>query len=125
VVDEGHKKISSTEGHQHAQTSIFYRTRLENLPKKIDAIKHAFVEKDFKLIGEIAEAEALEFHQRVRDGFYALVAAEPERWLVVDATQSVIHVQQAIWQRVKQFINYELGIRNYATRSTNHLESFP
>lgn len=51
------------------------------------------------------EAEALAFHQRVRDGFLALVAAEPERWLVVDATQSVTYVQQAIWQRVQQLIN--------------------
>lgn len=46
------------------------------------------------------EAEQLAFHQRVREGFYALVAAEPERWLVVDATQSVAQVQQAIWQQV-------------------------
>ncbi len=46
------------------------------------------------------EAEALAFHQRVRDGFLALVAADPGRWLVVDATQSIEQVQQAIWQRV-------------------------
>ena len=46
------------------------------------------------------EAEQLAFHQRVRDGFYALMAADPVRWLVVDATQSVVQVQQAIWQRV-------------------------
>jgi len=46
------------------------------------------------------EAEALAFHQRVRVGFLTLVAAEPERWLVVDATQSIAQVQQVIWQRV-------------------------
>lgn len=46
------------------------------------------------------EAEALAFHQRVHDGFLALVAAEPARWLVVDATQSIEAVHQAIWQRV-------------------------
>lgn len=47
------------------------------------------------------ESEQLAFHQRVREGFYALVAAEPERWLVVDATQSVEQVQQVIWQQVR------------------------
>ncbi len=46
------------------------------------------------------EAEALAFHQRVRNGFSTLMAADPGRWLVVDATQSVEDVQQAIWQRV-------------------------
>ena len=30
------------------------------------------------------EAEGLEFHQRVRDGYYALMRQEPERWLRVD-----------------------------------------
>lgn len=28
------------------------------------------------------------FHQRVRDGYHAMVAADPERWGVVDATKS-------------------------------------
>lgn len=50
------------------------------------------------------EAEQLAFHQRVRDGFYALVAAEPDRWLVVDATQSMAQVQQVIWQRVESVL---------------------
>jgi len=50
------------------------------------------------------EAEQLAFHQRVRQGFYALVAAEPERWLVVDATQRIEQVHQAIWQRVTMLL---------------------
>jgi thymidylate kinase len=40
----------------------------------------------------------------VREGFYALVAAEPERWLVVDATQSIEQVQQEIWQQVAMLL---------------------
>jgi dTMP kinase len=34
------------------------------------------------------EQEALAFHQRVREGYLKLAADEPERWLVVDASQS-------------------------------------
>ncbi|NJD29275.1 MAG: dTMP kinase [Chloroflexi bacterium] len=30
----------------------------------------------------------VEFHQRVREGFLALAAAEPERWVVIDASAS-------------------------------------
>jgi dTMP kinase len=47
------------------------------------------------------EAEQLAFHQRVHDGFLALIAADPERWLVVDAAQSIEEVHAAIWQRVQ------------------------
>jgi dTMP kinase len=32
------------------------------------------------------EAEAEEFHQRVVDGFRAMAAADPDRWVVVDGT---------------------------------------
>ena len=32
------------------------------------------------------EAEALEFHTRVRDAYLTMAADEPERFLVVDAT---------------------------------------
>ena len=37
-----------------------------------------------------------EYHRRVRDGFLAMAAAEPGRWLVVDATADVAAVEQAI-----------------------------
>ena len=39
------------------------------------------------------DAEALEFHQRVRDGYLRLVEQELERWVVVDAARSVEEVQ--------------------------------
>ena len=42
------------------------------------------------------DAEALEFHQRVRGGYLELVKQEPERWVVVDAVRSVEEVQVQI-----------------------------
>ncbi|HET7027135.1 MAG TPA: dTMP kinase [Candidatus Limnocylindrales bacterium] len=36
------------------------------------------------------------FHQRVRDGFLALAAAEPERWVVIDAAQDAGEVREAV-----------------------------
>lgn len=46
------------------------------------------------------ENEKQEFHARVREGFLALAAAEPERWLVLDATLPVEQLQQLIRDRV-------------------------
>ena len=44
------------------------------------------------------------FHGRVRDGYLTLAAREPQRWLVVDATQTPEAVLDAIWQRVEPLL---------------------
>jgi dTMP kinase len=46
------------------------------------------------------ERESLAFHQRLRDGYLAL-AAEPDRFAVIDATQSVDAVATAVWSAVR------------------------
>jgi dTMP kinase len=52
------------------------------------------------------DAEALEFHQRVRAGYLALVEQEPEHWVVVDAARSVEEVQAEIRALVKARLHY-------------------
>jgi dTMP kinase len=42
----------------------------------------------------------LAFHRRVYQGYQALMQAEPERWVRIDARQSVEQMQQAIWQQL-------------------------
>ena len=48
--------------------------------------------------GEWNRLDALEvaFYQRVRQGYIELVQAEPQRWLIVDADQPQVEVQQAL-----------------------------
>ncbi|MGC5223830.1 dTMP kinase [Micromonospora sp. DT81.3] len=46
------------------------------------------------------EAERDEFHVRVREGFLALAAAEPDRFLVLDATLPVDRLAAAVRDRV-------------------------
>lgn len=46
------------------------------------------------------EAEQAEFHGRVRAGFLALAAAEPERFLVLDASLPVDEIAAAVRARV-------------------------
>jgi len=46
------------------------------------------------------ESESLEFHQRVRDTFRVLAAAEPGRYLVLDATRAVDELAAAVRDRV-------------------------
>jgi dTMP kinase len=46
------------------------------------------------------ESESLEFHQRVRDTFRTLAAAEPGRYLVLDATRGVEELAADVRARV-------------------------
>lgn len=62
VVDEGMKKISSTEGHESARSSIFFEARQAKIKQKIVDVKNAISEKDFAKLGYLVEAECLEFH---------------------------------------------------------------
>lgn len=42
------------------------------------------------------DQQAIDFYRRVREGYLAMAQAEPERWLVLDAGQSVAQIHQAI-----------------------------
>ncbi|MEP7356745.1 MAG: dTMP kinase [Anaerolineales bacterium] len=48
----------------------------------------------------------LAFHQRVRAGYHALAQAEPDRWVVLDATLDREHLQA----EVKRVVGERLGI---------------
>jgi len=59
--------------------------------------------KDNKL--DRFEQEDIAFHQRIREGYLRLAAESPQRWLIVDATQSKAKVAQAIWLKVRQLLS--------------------
>jgi len=52
------------------------------------------------------EQEALEFHQRVADGFRQLAKSQPERWRVLDAAKPLTAVQDEF----RKIVGEKLGI---------------
>lgn len=50
------------------------------------------------------EMEDLSFHRRVRDGYLKTAAADPEHWLVIDASLPKRKVAEIIWNRVSQLL---------------------
>jgi dTMP kinase len=46
------------------------------------------------------EQKGIVYHERVRNGYLAMAAADPNRWVVVDATRHVDSVQAAIREAV-------------------------
>ncbi len=51
------------------------------------------------------DAYTVEFHQRVRKGYHEMVKAEPNRWVVVDASQA----WEAVQDDLKKVILHKLG----------------
>ena len=62
VVSKESKKASSTEGHEAATTSPYFKTRLTMLPKRIKLMKGAFLARDFSTFGQLLEEEAVDLH---------------------------------------------------------------
>lgn len=85
VVDEGMKKVSSTEGHTTAQSSILFRKRQKRIKQKIEDLKGYIEDKDFSSFGELVEREALEFHSVLLTSSPPLVAWYPGTLEVIHA----------------------------------------
>ena len=51
------------------------------------------------------ELEDLSFHRRVREGYLKMAAAEPDRWLVIDATLPKAKISHIIWEKVSQILS--------------------
>jgi dTMP kinase len=50
------------------------------------------------------EREKIDFFEAVRQAFLDMAAAEPNRWLVVDARQTIEAMQAQIRERVSQLL---------------------
>ena len=55
------------------------------------------------------ESKGVAFHERLRAGFLAIAAAEPDRCMVVDAGASVDEVAQAVWTAVRTRLRLEVA----------------
>ena len=66
---------------------------------KIDA-KTALARRYSASVPDRLEAESVSFHEGVQRGYEALLAAEPERFLVVDAARSPEEVAEDVLAKV-------------------------
>ncbi len=87
VVDFDKKKISSTEGHELASSSPFFKERQKNIKQKISNVKKYIKNKDFSALGNLVEEECLEFHS-------ILLTSKPPMVLWYPGTLQIIHEVQ-------------------------------
>ena len=76
-------------------------TILLDVPAGIGAKRQASEEHQYDRL----EAEALDFHERVRESYVGLAHAEPERFEVIDGTASIEDIHQLIAQRVSALLD--------------------
>jgi len=50
------------------------------------------------------EEESLGFHERVRAGYLDIANKEPDRWAVIDATESMEAISEKIWERIQRHL---------------------
>ena len=53
------------------------------------------------------DSEAVAFHERVREGYLALAAADPSRWVVLDATLPPDALAERVWAAVQARLPFE------------------
>jgi len=103
IVDEGKKLVSSTVGHQTAHTSPFYAVRLQNIKQKITQVKKTIQERNFADLGELVEAEALEFHSILLTSQPSLIAWYP------GTVEVMLAVQQLRRQNIPAYFTINTG----------------
>ena len=54
------------------------------------------------------DLEAIEFHQRVRQGYFALIEQSPERWQVIDADRPIETIQIELRERCAALLRISL-----------------
>jgi dTMP kinase len=57
------------------------------------------------------ELEDLSFHRRVREGYLKIAEAEPDRWLVIDASLPKGKIAEIIWDRVSRLLPSHPSLR--------------
>jgi len=58
------------------------------------------------------DAEKIEFHRKVQQGYRALIAAEPQRWVVVDANLPIDELTSKIQRVLEQHLNFSANPAN-------------
>ena len=54
--------------------------------------------------GDNFDSASPQFHQRVRQGYLAQAALEPEKWVVVDAAQAPRDISRQVWAKVQPLL---------------------
>lgn len=84
VVKDPIKKVGSTAAMKLSLKNPYFKKRLQQLPKRIKKIKKALTKKDFALLGEMIEEDAVDFHA-------IIMTSKPPIFYWNKVTMDIIH----------------------------------
>ncbi len=124
VVDEGAKRVSSTKGHTMAGSSKFFKVRQKGMKSKIKKVKQAIKDKDLTQLGELIEAETLEFHSILLTSHPSIIAWYP------GTIEVMLKVQELRDQGIEAYFTISTGFNVHVitdeqnfTQVKKHLKS--
>lgn len=88
VIETGHKKTGSTEGHKLASTSPFQPARVDDAPRRIDRCRDAILNRDFETFAEIIESDSNMMHAVMMTSRPALFYWEPVTLEIMKSVQT-------------------------------------
>lgn len=62
VLQEQAKEVSSREGHERAPSSPYFEPRQKLLPRRLEIVTQAILERDFSALAQTVEEEAIDLH---------------------------------------------------------------
>ncbi len=84
VLDSGHKKTGSTEGHTLASSSPLQSARLADTPRRLELCRRAVLERDFNALASVIEHDCLIMHSVMMTSQPALFYWQPATLQLMD-----------------------------------------
>lgn len=82
-------KASTEEAHREAETSSFFRARIESAQKRCDDLVKAIKDNDFKRFGELVELDSLELHAVTMTGQGRMILMTAETLRVIETIKQL------------------------------------
>ena len=87
IVSQGHKSVSSRDGHALAETSLLQSSRVADASRRLDICREAILERDFVALAEIAELDCNLMHAVMMTSTPRLIYWQPATLAVIQAVQ--------------------------------------
>ncbi len=88
----------------HSLTRLATGGLVPDLTLYIDVpVKDGIARKQSGEVNRLDQKE-LTYHERVRAGYIEMAQAEPNRWVIIDGTHTVAHIQRELRERIEEEI---------------------
>ena len=89
IVDQQEKKVSSTQGHEIADTSPFQSVRVHDANRRIEICRSAILEKDFEKLADIIEQDSDMMHAVMMTSQPPLTYWQPASLAIMQAVKKL------------------------------------